>query len=199
MYEYKVFLGYLSIVIAVVSYVPYFRDIFRGKTKPHAFSWFIWGLLTVIAFVAQIVEKGGAGSWVTGVTSIICFTIFVLAFIKGERRFTVFDWIALAMAIIAILLWRLTNNPTMSVILVTLTDVLGYLPTIRKSYSKPYEETAITYFLSAIKFIVALLALDSLTLTTGLYPTAIILMSLSVVVMLVVRRKQIHIQSYAAK
>src|SRR5580698_5703228 len=62
----KEILGASAILIGCISYVPYFRTIFSGKTKPHAFSWLVWGILTAIAFGGQIVGKGGAGAWVTG-------------------------------------------------------------------------------------------------------------------------------------
>ena len=58
---YRGFLGFAATVIALISYVPYFRDIFVEKTKPHAFTWFIWGVLTVIAFVGQMSGHAGPG------------------------------------------------------------------------------------------------------------------------------------------
>lgn len=47
MIEFKILLGYLSVLIAFVSYIIYFRQISAGKIKPHAFSWFIWGFYRV--------------------------------------------------------------------------------------------------------------------------------------------------------
>ncbi len=82
--EYKIFLGYLAVIIGIVSYVPYITNIFRGKTKPHAFSWLVWSVLTGIAFAAQVVEHGGAGSWITGSTALTCVVIFILALFKGN-------------------------------------------------------------------------------------------------------------------
>ena len=56
MLEYKTILGIIAVIIALAGYVPYFRDIFRGKTKPHAFSWLVWASLTGIAFFGQIFD-----------------------------------------------------------------------------------------------------------------------------------------------
>jgi antitoxin MazE len=39
----KDMLGLLSLLIFVVSYVPYVRSIFVANTKPHAFTWLVWG------------------------------------------------------------------------------------------------------------------------------------------------------------
>jgi len=57
--DYKVILGTVAVVMALYSYVPYIKDIFAGKTKPHAFTWLIWGLLTSIAFFGQMADRGG--------------------------------------------------------------------------------------------------------------------------------------------
>ena len=53
--DYHAVIGGAATVIGVVGYVPYFRDIFRGTTKPHPFSWFLWALLAGIAFAAAVV------------------------------------------------------------------------------------------------------------------------------------------------
>ena len=50
----RVLLSIIATCIAVISYIPYLKDIWTGRTKPHAFSWFIWALLGYIAGVAQL-------------------------------------------------------------------------------------------------------------------------------------------------
>jgi hypothetical protein len=62
--------GIISILVALVAYYFYFRDMARGKTKPHAFSWLIWGLLAGTGFLAQVSAHAGIGAWATGLTSI---------------------------------------------------------------------------------------------------------------------------------
>lgn len=164
--EYKIFLGYLAVIIGIVSYIPYITNIFRGKTKPHAFSWLVWAVLTGIAFAAQVIENGGAGTWVTGATALTCMVIFILALFKGNIKFSFFDWSSLIAAFTAMLFWKLTNDPLIAVILVTLTDALGFFPTFRKAYYKPYEETTITFAISSIKFAIAIIALSSFSIAT---------------------------------
>lgn len=192
--EYKIFLGYLAVIIGIASYVPYIANIFRGKTKPHAFSWLVWAVLTGIAFAAQIVEHGGAGAWVTGADSLMCVVIFILALFKGNIKFSFFDWSSLIAAFAAMLLWKLTNDPLIAVILVTLTDALGFFPTFRKAYHKPHEETIITFAISSIKFAIAIIALSSFSIATCFYPASLVLMNGVFVVMVLIRRKTLSIK-----
>ena len=81
-------LGSAATLLAMVSYVPYIWLTLKGKVKPHAFSWTIWGLLTLIGFAAQWVEGAGPGSWVMGFSGVVCSFIAVLGFIMGEKNVT---------------------------------------------------------------------------------------------------------------
>ncbi len=190
--DYKVFLGVFATILAFLSYIPYFRDIFKGATKPHAFSWLVWGVLTAIAFFGQIADGGGAGAWVTGFTALLCLSIFIAALVKGEKHVTLTDWLSLAGAGMALVLWYLTDSPLLSVVLITLIDALGFWPTFRKSYFKPNEETLITYVVSAVKFAIALVALERFTVVTALYPISLVIMNGAFAVMVAVRRKTLR-------
>ncbi|MGH7241177.1 MAG: hypothetical protein ACREGB_02685 [Candidatus Saccharimonadales bacterium] len=189
----KEILGILAIIIGFVGYVPYFRTIFNGKTKPHAFSWLVWGVLTAIAFGGQIVGKGGAGAWVTGFTAVVSFTICGLALVRGKRDFPLADWLCLAGCVIALMLWAVTKDPLLAIILITAIDLLAFIPTFRKSYSKPYSEPAFTYALSGLKFIVGLFALHAVSVTTVLYPASLVLTNGLFVVMVLIQRKRLAV------
>jgi hypothetical protein len=80
--------GVLSLIISVVSYVPYARSIFVANTKPHAFTWLVWGTVMAITFFAQLSDKAGAGSWATGSSAAFCLGIGIVALFRGERHIT---------------------------------------------------------------------------------------------------------------
>jgi len=191
MQEYKIVLGVLTIAIALVSYSFYFRDIFSGKTKPHAFSWFVWSVLAGIVFAAQLVENAGPGAWITGFTAVVCLAISILASFKATEQFKAFDWISLAAALAALVLWHLTKNPNLAVVLVSAANVFGFLPTFRKGYYKPQEETLTTFILNGTKFGISILALSSFSLATWLYPATVAVANGIFAALLIVRRRQI--------
>ncbi len=173
--DYKIMLGALSIVLGAVGYSFYFKKIFEGKIKPHAFSWFVWGLLTVTVFAAQVVKGAGPGAWNMALAPIVCFTISGLAFFKGNRTFVKSDWILFVAALVAIFLWWFTSEPLFSVMLVTLADGFGTAMIIRKSYHKPNEESVFLFTLNSIKAAISLFAIRSYVLTTWLYPAYLVL------------------------
>lgn len=188
--SYKEILGIIATVIAFVSYIPYIRDVLTGKTKPHAFSWLVWALLTGIAFFGQLAGGAGAGAWVNGFTAVICFIIFIFGISKGRKNIIPIDWISLGGAAVAIIFWFVTKGPLLSVILITLIDALGFFPTFRKSFHKPHEETVITYFLSGLKYVIALFALQKVSLVTALFPSYLIVANWTFVVMVLMLKKR---------
>jgi len=189
--DFKTSLAVIAIIMTIVGYFFYFKDIFANKTKPHAFTWLVWASLTAIAFLGQISANAGPGAWVTGTTAVISFIVFGLSINKGEKDITRSDKLSLLGAGIALALWPITNDPLLSVILITIIDFLGFVPTIRKSYRKPHEETMISYLLAAIKFMLAIIALDNYTVVTWLYPASLVIANILFVSMLVTRRRTV--------
>ncbi|MFI5240778.1 MAG: hypothetical protein ACHQUB_03680 [Candidatus Saccharimonadia bacterium] len=195
----KLFLGITAVIVGLIGYAPYFRNIIIGKTKPHAFSWLVWGILTGIAFVGQITSQGGFGTWVTGFTAFICILIFTFALWKGSKDFPISDWLCLAGAGIALVLWVITKSALTAILLVSIIDALGFIPTFRKSYLRPNEETVFTYIMSGFKFIIGIVALNKLSPVTVIYPCSIIITNLLFVVMVQIRRQQLGRYTYSSK
>lgn len=190
-------LGWLSVIFTVIGTVPYYYFVFANKIKPHAFSWFIWGVLTAIGFAAQYTEGAGPGAWATGSASVACLSVAALALFKGERHITVGDWASFVAALAAIPLWYVTSDPLGCVILVSAIDTIGYYPTFRKSYHKPHEELIFTHFMGTIKYVLGLLAMEQWSVTTWLYPAAISAANIVLIAMLVVRRRALAARASA--
>src|SRR3989344_4215446 len=134
MYDYRVILGILAVVVGLIGYVPYYRDIFRGTIKPHPFSWFAFALLMGITFFAQIFTGAGPGAWVTGVSAVAVLGIAVLSIVKGHREITTFDWFCFAGALLGIVLWRATGHPLGAGGIMTVSDAIGFAPTPRNAH-----------------------------------------------------------------
>ncbi len=185
----KEFFGWLTIILAFVSYVPYIRDILANKTKPHIVSWLVWTALTFVIFFLQVNGGAGPGAWSTGVTGVICLGILGLAFKKSRHYTTHSDKVMLVAAVIAMGLWLVTKNGTLSAILITLVDLSGYVPTMRKSWHYPKTETLITYVLTFCKHAISLLAMQNFSLVTSLYPGYLVLANLLMIGILTGRRR----------
>lgn len=189
MVDYAALLGATATAIAIYSYIPYFIGIYKGTTKPHSFSWFLWGLLTAIAFVAQITHQAGAGAWVTGYTALACFAISLCGLRDFHENVRPVDWGCLIVALAAIPLWLITDQPIIAVILITLIDYIGTYPTIRKSWHAPHSEVIQTYILSSVKFMLSIFAMSEINFINSFYPLAIVILNFGLVAILYARRR----------
>lgn len=185
-------IGIIAIVLTFVGYIPYIRDIFKGKTKPHIYSWFLWGFVTTIAFALQVSGGAGIGAYVTLAAALLCIVVFILGLrLKGKRDITLSDTLFFVLAFIALFLWLVAKQPVLSAILVTATDLLGFAPTIRKSWNNPHSETLSFYLLNSLRFLLAVIALQHYSIITALYPITWMFANGLFGVLLMIRRRKI--------
>ncbi|MBL0319279.1 MAG: hypothetical protein IPP74_08335 [Alphaproteobacteria bacterium] len=183
-------LGSLAILLTFIAFIPYIRSILQGRTKPHVFSWVIWSVATPILFVAQLADKGGAGAWSTGVSGVITLYIAILAYVrKTEIVIKKIDWLFFILALSAIPFWYVTSNPLWAVILLTSIDTVGFFPTIRKAYFKPFEEPMLMYMIVVVRGCISIMALEHYSLTTLLFPVTITLVSVALIGLVIWRRR----------
>lgn len=137
----KLIFSGVAITLTFVAFVPYIRSIFAEATKPHIFSWIIWGTTTSIVFFAQLEAEGGIGAWPIGVSGFVAAFIALLAFIKrSDASITKMDWVFFLSALASLPFWYFTSNPLWAVVVLTIVDLLGFGPTIRKAYEFPHQE-----------------------------------------------------------
>lgn len=184
----KEFIGLITVALAFIGLIPYIIDIFRNKTKPHIFTWVVWAMVTFLAFLGQWQKGAGAGSWTTGVTGILTIFIAIISLKKGSRDITKSDIIVFIMALIAIVPWLLTKDPTLSVIILTIVNTLAFIPTIRKTIKDPESETFSSYVIHTFRHSLSILALANYNLATFLYPGVVALSNLAVVLIIVKSR-----------
>ena len=192
--DYKIILAIIAISIGLSSYIPYFRSMISGATKPHAFSWLVWSVIAAITFAAQMTSGAGPGAWVSAAYTISCLIVFVFALRKGEKNIIFLDWLSLVVAGISLFFWYLTNSPLLTVIIITIIDCVGYIPTIRKSYHAPYEENTSLYFWSGMSYVIALFAMNAYSVITILNPIVLVIANMLFVTMLLWRRKATFVQ-----
>ncbi len=91
----------------------------------------------------------------------------------------------------SLLVWIFAHQADAAIILVTTADMLGFVPTVRKSWAKPYQETLFLYALTAFRFALAIYALQHYNLVTLLYPLTWMIANASFSLFLIIRRKQL--------
>lgn len=179
--------------LIVIAYLPYISDVLKEKTRPHPYSWFISGFLTMIVFGLQVSKSAGWGAVPTFIAGVAGLLIFILSFIKKRAHITRSDNFFLVLALIAIGLWLIAHQPVLSVILISLANILAFVPTIRKSWKKPNQETLFTYCINCLRFALSAIAVQNYSIVTILFPACGVITNGFIAIYLQIRRHIVKI------
>lgn len=181
-------IGIVTVVMGIGLHVPYLVDTIKGTIKPHPFTWILWTLLTIIVFVAQVIDGAGPGAWGTGIVGVFCIAITLASLRYGFENIKKSDVMMLVFGLMTIPLWILTNDPTLSVIIIVVIDLIAFAPTYRKSYLKPYDEPLYLYSLNVLRHGLSLFAIINFTIATALFPLMVGLANGTMALFLIWRR-----------
>lgn len=187
---YKELLSAIAIALTLIAFLPYIRSILKNEIKPHVFSWVIWGSTTFIVFLAQLYAGGGVGTWPIGVSGIVTIYVAFLAYLKkSDVTITKVDWCFFLLAMGSLPLWYFTFDPLWAVAILTTVDVLGFGPTLRKAYYYPFDENLTFFSIFLVRNILVVIALENYSITTVMFPAAIAVACLALIVMVMFRRR----------
>lgn len=182
-------LGVLSGVIGVIGMVPYIRDILLRKTKPERATWWIWLSLNFVAFAAQ---WAAGATWSLGMTVGQIIALLLIASLSipyGYGTFSLKHIISLVVAAFGIILWRLTDEPVLALVIVVIVDFLAFWLTIRKTWRAPDTETLSAWVFATVAAAFGALAVASFDAVKLMYPLYITFGNLALVAIIILRRR----------
>ncbi len=187
------FFGYLSGTAIGLSFVPYIRDIFLGKTKPERISWLIWALLGAITFSSQL-AKGATNSLILpGVQAIGDFLIFILSIKYGVGGLLKRDILGMLGAGIGLAAWYLSGEATVALLSAVFIDAIGVVLTVIKTYLQPQTETVSAWILTSLGGLFGCLAVGEFNLILLFFPAYICLAGISILVTIYLGyKKRLH-------
>ena len=185
----KIILTVIATAIGVVAFFPYLRDTFSLKTKPHAYTWLIWAITQGTAVFGIWHGGGGWGALNLTIGTLFVIVVFLFSIKYGTKNITKNDTAILIAALSVIIVWWRLDQPLISVIMVSVIDVIGYVPSFRKSYQEPWSETLISWILFSASNTFAILALEEYNLLTVTYLAAITSANIALFLLCFFRRK----------
>jgi hypothetical protein len=190
MFETKNLFSAIAIALTFAGYFPYIKSIIKKQTKPHFYSWLVWTLDGLIIFGLQLTNGAGSGSFVVlSATLLSAFVLFLTIRDKNRKKPSRSDTVFLVLALAALGLWLFAKQPLLSAILIMTVDVLGFIPTIRKSWINPHSENISFYIINTVRFVFAFFALKEYSVVNLLYPLVWFINNAGFVGMLVLRKK----------
>lgn len=130
-------------VISAAGYLPYISDIIKGKNKPSRVTWCIWSILGIVLCLTSF--ELSDYDWMTICVPLVYaigpIIIAILSFWYGEGGSSKLDIICFILAFVGLGLWLILDFVILALWLSILIDIVGALPTIKKSYTSPKSES----------------------------------------------------------
>lgn len=161
-----------AIVISLIAYIPYIIDMFKGKCRPHNYTWITIFLVTISVAYTQVIGGAGPAAIPTIVGCFINGFILLLSLTKyGTNDVVLIDKICLAVSVLGVLSFLVfRGQPILSLAIVSIAEVSSFIPTFRKTKNDPYSESLPSYHLLIVKLSLILLANKEYNLLTVSYP-----------------------------
>ena len=167
---------YVAAGARLLGGLAYFRATLAGKARPKAMSWLIWSITPLITFFAELSVGAGQIAIVTLALGISPMLV-VLAALKTDRRLFKLDRLdafCIFIAVTGIVVWALSSDPILAIVLAITADAISCIPTIRKTIRKPETEYPLTYFLSASSMVIAILATKEVSFAAFAFPVFVL-------------------------
>lgn len=167
-------LGIIAVIVNLIGYIPYIRDIYVGKVRPQRITWGLWLILTSVTAVNQVRNGGGWSSLFFITTSVLVLITFLLSLKRGIGGGSKTDFICLGMAGLLLVYWVLTRDSKNSTYIAIAIDAVGLIPTILKTRIDPSSETYIQWVMAAIAGVFTMLSVGRFVVVLLAYPMYII-------------------------
>jgi len=130
-------------VLFFVAFLPYIYTTLRGTTVPQKVTWVIWASLDSITLAEMWFEHTLNGQIVGAVLG--AWTVVALALLYGKPGWTLQDKLCLLGAVAAVLLWKLSDNATVGIVISNTVVFLGSIMTFKSAWSEPEKEDRIAW------------------------------------------------------
>lgn len=176
-------------LLAVVGNVPYLRDVIKGRVKPHPYTWLVWSIVSFVVFFGVLAKGGGVGVIPVAVSEIFTFLIFLFSIKYGFKNPPKRDKYFLILALFGLIPWILSHDPTISVIIMVSIDLIGFLPTLYKTFYEPKTETSLLYLTNVVRHSLILSVLGAYNIATVLHSIVMIITNTLMVVFIKIHKE----------
>lgn len=164
-------------VIAIIGNVPYLRDVIKRRIQPHPYTWLVWSIVSAVTFFGALAKGAGIGALPIAMSEIFTIVIFFFSLQYGFKDIVRKDTYFLVIALLGLIPWALTKDPTISVIIVVCIDLVAFIPTLRKTAKYPKTETPILYSMNVVRHIMILFSIQAYNIATMLHSIVMIIMN----------------------
>ena len=142
-------LALVSLLIYLIAFGLYNRQIISGHSKPNPATWGLWVFL---AFLNSASYSVMTGDWVKAMTTyagcVAMSVTFLFALKKGKfAKLSSFDWSLMSLGFLSILIWWIKRDAMYANLLLQVSVILSFIPTYRWVWHDPRNERPLPWLL----------------------------------------------------
>ena len=186
----------LTILLLIIAYFPYWRGMFKQVIHPHPLTWLSWAVVTLVLGLIYLFNEGGFQTWISFLLVINNIAIVIASLALGQKvQITKIDILCFITSLLALIIWLVINQPVWSVVIITASQLIAFIPSIRKAYHRPYDESALTWGTHGFRYGLMTLLVATASFTTLVNSIFWSVVYVSSAIFLLWRRKALSISS----
>lgn len=152
--------------------------------------------LLSLLFVGTLLAQGDRNGIYIAIAQLFgSMVILALSIRKGIGGWNTLDKVVLFLTFLSLILWKTTSNPLLGLVMSVITDFIGFVPTIAKTWKYPETEEWKFYMSDVISSSFSLLSLKSYTLATTTFPAYILFINAFGVILILGRRWYLRVKT----
>lgn len=178
----------LSIIVGFTSPIIGISSVVWGNFRPQRMTRFLIFLLSLL-FVGTLVAQGDKNGIYIAVAQLLGSVVILwLSIKKGIGGWGMVDKIVLLLAVASLVIWKTTTNAFLGLVMSMVTDFIGLVPTLIKTWKWPETEEWKFYMSDVVSSAFSLLSIAQYTLANTTFPAYILFINALGVVLILGRR-----------
>ena len=166
----QTYIGYAAGIFGLIPFVMIAISMKKGETKPNLAGWIIYTVAMAMIVLSSIVIGAWQAVWLAMAYIVGQSLVISLSFRTGYFAFSRFDYIALSISFLSVVLWISTNDPIYALVLNVLVDAMGTFAILHKLYLHSGTESTKAWTMASFVALLNIFAITSFDVSHALYP-----------------------------
>ena len=179
----------LSIILALLTPIIGVISIYKWEYKPQRMTRFLILILTAIIFFSLLMQPITASTYLAGIQLLWSCIYFIASFKYWMGGTSKLDISVLLGVILIGIVWCMTNNALVVLMLSLWVDIVAFVPTFVKTWKYPHTESWMFYWCDVLAGLVSLFSLAQIFTFGAIFSWYVFFLNLTMVLIIVLRRK----------
>jgi hypothetical protein len=185
------FLILISSISVFISYLIYEWAMVKGRARPHRTTRLVILIITAVGASSLFAQNDRVVFIFLGICAVQSLVMFAMSLKWGMGGWAKIDILCLAVALLGVVLWRVTSDPALALYACVIADLAGMVPALVKTYRLPGSEYYLSYIFDLVAIVLTILAIRNGGFNEYLYPTYLVIVNSLMLVFISRRTKRL--------